>query len=112
MKIPALMAVFPPTGADARRAAGCRPRPSPPLPALEKVVPDAQMVEHPSDALVNDIGDDFGLVIEGRHRRMDDGADILDVGGESTRRGPSTVSNSLMLALNDDWVTRHASARG
>ena len=38
------------------------------------------MVEHPSDALVNDIGDGFGLVIESRHRWMDDGADVRGLG--------------------------------
>ena len=38
-----------------------------------KVLPDAQVVEHPSDDLVNDLGDGLGFVIEGGWRRMGGG---------------------------------------
>ena len=46
------------------------------LPALEQVVFDAELVEGAADGLVDDVHDRLGAVVEGRHRRQDDGAEF------------------------------------
>ena len=45
-------------------------------PALEQMMFDADLVERLADALVDNVKDGFGLVIEGRYRRQDHRADV------------------------------------